>query len=122
MDSFEMKVMNTTFFIEISNSVIVDWKDMVSALLQYFDQEFSRFQTNNELWRFNQLEKNSTAIVSPILYDLLIRADEYHRKTDGRFSPYILSQLVAHGYDQSFPFEGSKNPLFLLIIKRSLSH
>ena len=57
MDSFEMKVMNTTFYIEISNSVIVDWKDIVSALLHYFDQEFSRFQTNNELWRFNQIRK-----------------------------------------------------------------
>lgn len=110
MESFEMKVMNTTFYIEISNSIILNWKDMISALLDYFDREFSRFQTNNELWRLNQLERNSTAVVSPVMYDLLKRADEYHLKTDGRFSPYLLSQLEAQGYDQSFPFETSKNP------------
>ena len=110
MDSFEMKVMNTTFYIEISNSIILDWKDIISSLLQYFDREFSRFQINNELWRLNQLEKNSTAFVSPVLYDLLKRADDYHLKTDGRFSPYLLTQLEAHGYDQSFPFETSKTP------------
>lgn len=109
MDSFEMKVMNTTFYIEISNSVISDWKDIISELLRYFEREFSRFQTNNELWRFNQLERDLTAVVSPVLYDLLEKADEYYRKTEGRFSPYLLSELVAHGYDQSFPFEASKN-------------
>lgn len=109
MDSFEMKVMNTTFYIEISNSVLLDWKNIVSALLQYFDQEFSRFYANNELWRFNQLERNSTAVVSPVMYDLLKRANEYHQKTDGRFSPYVLTQLEAHGYDQSFPFETSQS-------------
>ena len=110
MDSFEMKVMNTTFYIEISNSVILDWKDIVSSLLKYFEREFSRFHTNNELWRLNQLEKNSTAFVSPVLYDLLKRADDYYLKTDGRFSPYLLTQLEAHGYDQSFPFKTSKTP------------
>ena len=110
MDSFEMKIMNTTFYIEISNSVILDWKDIVSSLLKYFEREFSRFHTNNELWRLNQLEKNSTAFVSPVLYDLLKRADDYYLKTDGRFSPYLLTQLEAHGYDQSFPFETSKTP------------
>ena len=110
MDSFEMKVMNTTFYIKISNSVILDWKDIVSSLLKYFEREFSRFHTNNELWRLNQLEKNSIAFVSPVLYDLLKRADDYHRKTDGRFSPYLLTQLEAHGYNQSFPFETSKTP------------
>ena len=104
MDSFEMKIMNTTFYIEISNSVILDWKDIVSSLLKYFEREFSRFHTNNELWRLNQLEKNSIAFVSPVLYDLLKRADDYYLKTDGRFSPYLLTQLEAHGYDQSFPF------------------
>ena len=108
MDTFEMKAMNTTFYIEISNSVMSDWKGHVLALLQYFDQEFSRFKTNNELWRFNSLERNSTAIVSPTLYDLLKKADEYYLKTERRFSPYLLSQLVAHGYDQSFPFDISK--------------
>ena len=46
----------------------------------------------------------------PVLYDLLKRADDYYLKTDGRFSPYLLTQLEAHGYDQSFPFETSKTP------------
>lgn len=109
MDRFEMKVMNTTFYIEISNSAISDWKEIISELLRYFEREFSRFQTNNELWRFNQLHRDSTAVVSPVLYDLLEKADEYHRKTVGRFSPYMLSELIAHGYEHSFPFEASKN-------------
>ena len=48
---------------------------------------------------------------SPVLYDLLKRADDYYLKTDGRFSPYLLTQLEAHGYDQSFPFETSQNSI-----------
>lgn len=107
VESFEMKAMNTIFYIEISNSTISDWKRSITALLQYFETEFSRFKTHNELWRFNQLQRNSTVVVSPVFYDLLKRADEYYQITDGRFSPYMLSELVAHGYNQSFPFKAS---------------
>ncbi|MHC0039633.1 FAD:protein FMN transferase [Pseudoneobacillus sp. C159] len=110
MDSLEMRAMDTTFYIAISNSDISNWQDSITALLHYFDREFSRFRTNNELWRLNQLERNGTTTISPILYDLLKRADNYFSKTDGRFSPYLLTQLEVHGYDQSFPFETTEKP------------
>lgn len=105
---FEMKAMNCTFYISISNSELSDWKSMITAVLTYFDRQFSRFRNNNELWRFNELEENSTIEVSPIFYDLLKKAEEYHSKTGGRFSPYLLEQLEIHGYDSSFPFKHAK--------------
>lgn len=108
MDTFEIKTMNTTFYIEISNSEIPNWKEVISLLLQYFEREFSRFRINNELWFFNEAKKGAVLPVSPIFYDLLRNAEQYRVKTEGRFSPYILSTLIAHGYNQSFPFEYAK--------------
>ncbi|KMY56254.1 hypothetical protein AC623_16255 [Bacillus sp. FJAT-27231] len=104
-----MEVMDSSFFISVSNSTISDWKSLVVSLLRYFQRAFSRFLTHNELWLFNQLEKDSTVVVSPILYDLLKKAEDYRMKTEGRFSPYMLSHLEAHGYKQSFPFLVEEN-------------
>lgn len=115
MEIFETKTMNTTFYIEISNSEIENWQEIISSLLQYFEREFSRFHTDNELWVFNEEKKNSIIKVSPILFDLLKKGEEYHIKTDGRFSPYMLSILEAQGYNQSFPFVKSSNNMDAVI-------
>lgn len=104
LDSLSIEVMNCSFYIAVSNSTLSNWKQPVAALLQYVDSEFSRFKTNNELWRFNEAKRDSTAAVSPMLYDLLKKAEDYRSLTEGRFSPYLLSQLEHHGYRQSFPF------------------
>jgi len=104
IDSLTIEVMNCSFYVAVSNSEQPDWKQTVTSLLHYFDSEFSRFKAFNELWRFNEAEQNSTVTVSPVLYDLLKKAENYRILTEGRFSPYMLTQLEQHGYHQSFPF------------------
>ena len=107
MESLQLEIMNTSFYIGISDHKLTQWKQPIISFLQYVNQEFSRFRKDNELWRFNEIKKGSTIVVSPILYDMLKKAEGYRVKTEGRFSPYLLNQLNAHGYDQSFPFEAS---------------
>lgn len=109
INELEISIMNSSFYISISNSEILDWKEIVSSYLLYFEHEFSRFSKENELWRFNQLKKNSTVTVSTLFYDLLKKSEEYRIKTGGRFSPYLLSQLECHGYKHSFPFQSVSN-------------
>jgi thiamine biosynthesis lipoprotein len=101
--------MNCSFYVGISNSKISDWKSPVISFLQYINSEFSRFRTDNELWRFNE-EKNETIVdCSPVFYDVLRKAEEYRMKTENRFSPYMLAYLENHGYSESFPFTMARN-------------
>nr|MBO2505084.1 thiamine biosynthesis protein ApbE [Bacilli bacterium] len=109
MDSIQLNIMNTNFRITIENRDGTEWKSYVISFLQYIEQEFSRFRKNNELWQFNEAKKNETVRVSPILYDLLKKAEEYRQKTEGRFSPYMLIPLENHGYNRSFPFNTANN-------------
>ncbi|MFB6469470.1 FAD:protein FMN transferase [Cytobacillus sp. Hz8] len=104
LDSIQLRIMNTTFFIGISNSQHNDWKNEVTSFLQYIERSFSRFESQNELWWFNQANKDEVIQVSPVLYDILLKAEEYRRKTEGRFSPFLLNHMEAHGYNRSFPF------------------
>ncbi|WP_071393223.1 FAD:protein FMN transferase [Bacillus tuaregi] len=108
LDTLSIEAMNCTFYIAISNSEVPDWKQTVTAFLHYIDSEFSRFKTHNELWRFNEASLNSTVNVSPLLYDLLKKAEDYRMQTEGRFSVCMLTQLENHGYYQSFPFPAAK--------------
>lgn len=109
VDSVHLNIMNTSFYMAISNNNRTEWKKTVISFLQYIEHDFSRFHSNNELSRFNETKRDSTICVSPILYDLLKKAEEYRLKTAGRFSPYMLTQLEAHGYNQSFPFTTANN-------------
>lgn len=105
IDSLQVNVMNTSFYIAISNEYNTNWKETILSFLQYMEREFSRFLRNNELSSLNEVKRDSIIVVSPILFDLLKKAEEYRLKTEGRFSPYLLTQLEVHGYKQSFPFE-----------------
>lgn len=109
MESLQLNIMNTTFRINIENHNGIEWKGEVISFLEYINQEFSRFRKNNELWRFNEAKRNQTIRVSPILYDMLKKAEEYRQKTGGRFSPYMLIPLESHGYSRSFPFVSAKH-------------
>lgn len=108
IDSLTLNMMNTTFYIGIEPCKL-DWKSYVNPFLQYINKEFSRFRTNNELWHFNHAKKNEPILVSPIFYDILQKAESYRQKTGGRFSPYMLTPLEEHGYNQSFPFKIANN-------------
>ncbi|KIL76057.1 Thiamin biosynthesis lipoprotein ApbE [Bacillus badius] len=103
-NTLEVEVMDSSFFVSISNSEQPDWKEAIRSLLHYFDYAFSRFRMHNELWLFNQAAEGAVVSVSPVLYDLLKTAESYRLKTGGCFSPYMLNQMEAHGYKQSFPF------------------
>ncbi|WP_161974854.1 FAD:protein FMN transferase [Bacillus timonensis] len=105
IDSVEVNVMNTSFYIAISNEYNTNWKETILSFLQYMEREFSRFLSNNELSRLNEAKRDSIIVVSPILFDILKKAEEYRLKTEDRFSPYLLIRLEVHGYKQSFPFE-----------------
>lgn len=110
-DFVHLNLMNTTFHICIENSKGVEWKEPVISFLRYICREFSRFRKNNELWRLNEAPRNEPVRVSPVLYDMLKKAEEYRRKTGGRFSPYLLIPLEKHGYNRSFPFQTADNEI-----------
>lgn len=99
------KAMNTDFYISISNSEVDDWKDQLIDWFSYVDREWSRFNSDNELARLNGLTMGQTLTLSPPLFDVLQKAENYRLKTGGRFSPYLAKQLQYHGYQQSFPFQ-----------------
>lgn len=109
LDSLELEIMNTSFYIAVSHGTELEWKQPILSFLQYIEREFSRFHNNNELSKFNKTKKGTAIHVSPILFDILKKAEAYRLKTGGRFSPYMLKELEAHGYHQSFPFQQAAN-------------
>lgn len=98
------KAMNTDFYVEISNSTIVNWKEQLLEWFDYVDREWSRFNHDNELARLNGAKMGQTVMLAPPLFDVLQKAEYYRQRTAGRFSPYLLNLLQFHGYDQTFPF------------------
>lgn len=100
----EVEAMNTSFYIKVMDCKNKDWKNIISGWFKYVEMEWSRFLQDNELYRLNQLNVGEHMILSPPLFDILQKAEEYRRKTKGLFSPYLLPQMQYHGYDQSFPF------------------
>ena len=115
LDSIELKLMNTTFYIAVSNSEVLNWKSEITSWLRQFEKMISRFLKNNELWRLNEANCNQELTLSPLLYDILLKAEKYRIKTGGRFSPYMLKQLEAHGYNRSFPFNTAPEKLIMPI-------
>lgn len=105
INTLQVSAMNSLFYISVSNSEMDNWKEQITSFLIYVEKEFSRFRQDNELWRFNHFPKDTVVSVSPIFYDLLQKSEEFRLKTGGRFSPFMLCQLEAHGYTQSFPFD-----------------
>jgi thiamine biosynthesis lipoprotein len=99
------QAMNTNFFVSISNSLMMNWKEHMINWFEYVEKEWSRFQGDNELSLLNDTKIGETLILSPPLFDILVKSDDYHQKTRGLFSPYLMEQIQLHGYDRSFPFE-----------------
>lgn len=104
METFTQNVMNTTFYITLSNCSIKDWKEKIGHYLHYVDTQWSRFTKKNELARVNESKKGTTVILSPTLFDVLKMADHYRKITGGLFSPFLKRQMEENGYNQSFPF------------------
>lgn len=109
MSPFTAELMNTHFYIEVSDQTVPDWQEHIGAWLRYVDSEWSRFRKNNELDQINQAPKGTELVLSPPLYDCIWLADQYRLKTQDRFSPYLKKALEQHGYNRSFPFTSSED-------------
>lgn len=108
MSHYTAALMNTHFYIEVSDRTVSDWKHHIDAWLRYVDSEWSRFQKNNELDQINEAPIGTELVLSPPLYDCLWLADQYRLKTRDRFSPYLKKAIEQQGYYRSFPFDTSE--------------
>lgn len=99
------EAMNTSFYITVQECRVPNWQDFILGWIKYVEHEWSRFQSDNALAQINNLEIGEIAEVSPPLFDLLSRAEEYRQKSNGFFSPYLLPLMEYHGYSHSFPFQ-----------------
>jgi thiamine biosynthesis lipoprotein len=108
MSPYTAELMNTHFYIEVSDQTVPDWKKHIGDWLRYVDSEWSRFQKNNELDQINKAPKGTELVLSPPLFDCIWLADQYRIKTRDRFSPYLKKALEQQGYNRSFPFSSSE--------------
>jgi thiamine biosynthesis lipoprotein len=99
-----MKAMNTSFYFAVKGCRRRNWKKIITGWVRYVEREWSRFGMGNELNRLNQLKIGEKIKLSPPLLAVLQQAEDYRKKTNGLFSPYLLPQMIYHGYDESFPF------------------
>ncbi len=67
--------------------------------MREFADRFSRFRTDNELWRFNESEGGKVSIE---LFDLLSRAVSHFRTSSGRIDPSVLPALEREGYHGAY--------------------
>ncbi len=106
-DVLQLNAMNTDFYMKVLGCKDSTWKEMISRWINYVEKEWSRFRKDNELFQLNELGIGEQLQLSPPLFDLLQKAEEYRKRTNGLFSPYLFPQMNYHGYDQTFPFQAS---------------
>lgn len=104
MEEVSISAMNTSFYLAVSNSDIMDWKEIAMQWILYVEKEWSRFHSDNELAKINAIKVGDEIQVSPFLYNVIETANDYAKKTDFLFSPYLYDEINNHGYVQSFPF------------------
>jgi thiamine biosynthesis lipoprotein len=69
--------------------------------LDALEARWSRFLPDSELSRLNATA-GTPVVVSQRTFDLIARAVDAWRRTDGRFDPTVLDAVEAAGYDRSF--------------------
>lgn len=104
-DCLKLEAMNTTFYIAVTECKEKNWQKPITSWIRYVDKEWSRFQTDNELYRLNNLKIGEEMTLTPPLFDILQKAEHYRKSTGGLFSPYLYPQLQFHGYRKPFPFQ-----------------
>ena len=78
--------------------------ELFPDIAQWFDQwenHLSRFRPDSELNQINRANGIPTK-VSPIFADVLERAIEAEKISDGLVTPVLLDALISAGYDRSF--------------------
>ncbi|WP_235714551.1 FAD:protein FMN transferase [Neobacillus dielmonensis] len=104
-ETLTIKAMNSQFYIAVTTCGFENWQEVIVHWIKHVEKEWSRFHLDTELQKINRLLTGQKLCISPPLFDCLQKAEEYRTITEGRFSPYLLSQMEYHGYDHSFPFE-----------------
>lgn len=92
--------MNTDVFCEIvclsEDEIFAQaYLEKAFAMFRVFEQKYSRFIFENELWQLNNHEQIT---VSEELFDMLKIARIYYEKTNGLFDPSILPVMELSGY------------------------
>lgn len=103
-DVLQMEAMNTSFYLKVIDCKEKGWKKVISGWIRYVETEWSRFQKENELNRLNELNFGEAMTLSPPLFDIIEKAEDFRNRTNSLFSPYLFPQMQYHGYEQSFPF------------------
>ena len=75
--------------------------DRAVERLEELEARWSRFRSDSEISRLNE-RPGVPVLVSRDTYDLIERALEGWRLTEGRFDPTLLREVRAAGYDRSF--------------------
>jgi thiamine biosynthesis lipoprotein len=70
------------------------------AVFHRVDRTCTRFDDTSDLMRANA-DPNKWHVVSPTCFDALVAAYSAYRRTNGRFDPRVLDDLVRLGYDRS---------------------
>ncbi|OGI22142.1 MAG: hypothetical protein A2808_03920 [Candidatus Moranbacteria bacterium RIFCSPHIGHO2_01_FULL_55_24] len=96
----QQEIMKTDIYIEIQFRA--GQEDAAAAALEEsfamfrdFESRYSRFQKENELWRFNESE---SCVVSDELFSLLKQSKDFSQQTRGLFNPALLPALEKEGY------------------------
>lgn len=106
-------IMSTDVYVGIAsnnsdNSILPEINkdlDHCFAMFSDFEQKYSRFIKDNELYAFNLA--SGWIDVSPELCELLQLATKYYQYTSGIFDISVYKKLIAEGYDQSFKDKSS---------------
>lgn len=101
----QLTAMNTAFYIKVFGCKEKNWREVISNWIIYVEKEWSRFRKDNELYQLNELNMGQQMRMTPPLLDILQKAEEYRKLTNGLFSPYLYPQMNYHGYEQTFPFQ-----------------
>lgn len=73
----------------------------IPAELEHYEAMMSRFRHDSELSNLNR-QVGQWVKVSETLFDVIQQAKHGARRTDGRYNPLILRQMIANGYGTSF--------------------
>ncbi|MHA6532105.1 FAD:protein FMN transferase [Paenibacillus sp. BAC0078] len=70
------------------------------------EDELSRFKQDSGLTKLNRMA-GAPVVVSPLLFEVLLKADKFYIETGGLFNPYLGNVLAAAGYQDSFELIGT---------------
>lgn len=95
------RAMGTDVSIVVVGEDAPDPGPIAADLLERLEARWSRFRPASELSRLNAAG-GAWTVVSPETSELVARAIDAWRDTNGRFDPTVLPALVAAGYDRDF--------------------